>query len=113
MTDRNQTAFSGAFCPEGVAADLLLKLAVKKIAKCDAGKGIFVILRRKSGIPVSKFHTDMRRRSKGISLHMVNGQNISVKLVSTTKRFVCRIAFSVNRMKQRLKLTDDCMFFSS
>ena len=52
---------------------LLFKLAVQKIPQRDAGQGILIIFFRKFGVPVGKFHADMRRRGKRISLYVVNG----------------------------------------
>ena len=48
---------------------LLFKLAVQKIPQRDAGQGILIIFFRKFGVPVGKFHADMRRRGKRISLY--------------------------------------------
>ena len=73
VTDGDQAAFSGSFCTEGIMIYLLFKLAVQKIPQRDAGQGILIIFFRKFGVPVGKFHADMRRRGKRISLYVVNG----------------------------------------
>ena len=73
VTDGNQAAFSGSFCTEGIMIYLLFKLSVQEISQCDTGQGILIIFFRKFGVPVGKFHADMRRRGKRISLYVVNG----------------------------------------
>ena len=79
---------------------LLFKLAVQKIPQRDAGQGILIIFCRKSGVSVGKLHTDVRGRGKRIPLHVVNGQNITVKLVCTPQGLVCGIAFAVDAVKK-------------
>ena len=100
VTDGDKATFSGAFCTEGIMIYLLFKLSVQEISQCDTGQGILVIFSRKSGVTVGKFHADMRRRCKRISLYVVNRQNVTVKLVCTPQGLVCGITFAVDAVKK-------------
>ena len=83
MRNKNQAAFPGAFCTEGILAVLALKLSGKEVCKSNFGKGILIIFCRNPAVCVTDPDAYVRGRGEWIALYMVDGQDIVYKLISS------------------------------
>lgn len=104
VADRDKSAFSGSFCTEGVMVYLLFELAGKIVAECDLIYLFFVVGGGKACVFVKDLYTYVRRRGEGISLYMINGEDITVELVGAFQGFVGGVALSMNGAKGGLQL---------
>ena len=102
--DRDQTAFSGAFCPETVSGNQFFKFSGEKILKSDPGDRRPEAEIRKSGFFSGNRNTYVGRGGKRISLYMINGQKIVRKAIDSFQTFIGWIAFPVYRRKLLSKL---------
>ena len=66
------------------------------ILQCNPFEGYVIQTGIKSRLFSVDVNTDLGRRRKRISLHMVNGQHIRSKLILPFCIFVCRITFMVD-----------------
>ena len=98
--DGEQTALSGAFRFEVEILKLGGQPPGEEVLKGDAGAVLFIGKRGKSCIFVGNFHMEAGRGGEGVSLHVVDGQQIAAELISSGQRLVGRVAFMIDGAQQ-------------